>query len=116
MTSGGFRAAGRGDLRVGAIVVGHDLSMTYIVQRRNLFYVVGYDGIDAISGKERRRWHPAGKHREDAEQLARRLGVRISRPTPPKGGGPMTVGDFMALLTQMWVTQRPSCPPVREAA
>jgi len=42
------------DLRVGAIVVGHDQSMTYIVQRRNLFYVVGYDGIDAISGKERR--------------------------------------------------------------
>lgn len=31
--------------------------MTYIVQRRNLFYVVGYDGIDAISGMERRRWH-----------------------------------------------------------
>jgi len=77
--------------------------MTYIVQRRNLFYVVGYDGIDAISGKERRRWYPAGKHRDDAEQLARRLGVGSSRPALPKTSRPMTVGDF---LTETWLPRK----------
>lgn len=91
------------DLRVGAIVVGHDQSMTYIVQRRNLFSRVGYDGIDAISGKERRRWHPAGKHRDDAEQLAHRLGVGTSRPALPKASRPMTVGDFM---TDTWLPRK----------
>ncbi|MDQ6726463.1 MAG: site-specific integrase [Actinomycetota bacterium] len=77
--------------------------MTYIVQRRNLSYVVGYDGIDAISGKERRRWYPAGKHRDDAEQLARRLGVGSSRPALPKATRPMTVGDF---LTETWLPRK----------
>ncbi|MGI9016751.1 MAG: hypothetical protein ACR2HR_06545 [Euzebya sp.] len=33
--------------------------MTYIVNRRDRFYVVAYDGIDPISGRQRRRWHPA---------------------------------------------------------
>jgi hypothetical protein len=32
--------------------------MTYIVQRNDRFYVVAYDGLDPLTGKERRRWHP----------------------------------------------------------
>ena len=34
--------------------------MAYIVHRKDRFYVVAYDGIDPINGRERRRWHPAG--------------------------------------------------------
>jgi hypothetical protein len=45
-------------------------SMTYIVQRVDRFYVVVYDGLDPLSGKERRRWHPAGHHRDEAETVA----------------------------------------------
>ena len=40
--------------------------MTYIIQRQERFYVVAYDGLDPLTGKERRRWHPAGR-----EQAAR---------------------------------------------
>lgn len=44
--------------------------MTYIAQRSNRFYVVAYDGIDTITGRERRRWKPAGHSRTDAEATA----------------------------------------------
>jgi hypothetical protein len=32
----------------------------YVAKRRNRFYAVIYEGIDPITGRERRRWHPAG--------------------------------------------------------
>ena len=47
--------------------------MAYIIQRKNRFYVVAYDGLDPLSGKERRRWHPAGHDRHEAEQMAARI-------------------------------------------
>jgi integrase len=47
--------------------------MAYIIQRKNRFYVVAYDGIDPLTGRERRRWHPAGHSRSDAEAIAARL-------------------------------------------
>ena len=47
--------------------------MAYIVQRKDRFYVVAYDGIDSVSGRERRRWHPAGHSRADAEAIEARL-------------------------------------------
>ncbi|MAT04780.1 MAG: hypothetical protein CL424_07030 [Acidimicrobiaceae bacterium] len=49
--------------------------MAYIVQRNNQFYVVAYNGVDPHTGKERRRWHPAGRSRDDAEAIAARLGA-----------------------------------------
>lgn len=47
--------------------------MAYIVNRKDRFYVVAYDGVDPLTGRGRRRWHPAGDDRQDAELLARRL-------------------------------------------
>jgi integrase len=47
--------------------------MAYIVQRQNRFYVVAYDGIDPATGRERRRWHPAGHSRADADAVKARL-------------------------------------------
>ena len=44
--------------------------MTYIVQRKSRFYVVAYDGTDPLTGREHRRWHPAGHSRTDAEAIA----------------------------------------------
>jgi hypothetical protein len=41
--------------------------MTYIMQRKDRFYAVAYDGLDPMTGRERRRWHPAGTNRTDAE-------------------------------------------------
>lgn len=43
--------------------------MAYIVSRKNRFYVVAYDGIDPVTGKERRKWLPAGHARTDAEAI-----------------------------------------------
>ena len=45
--------------------------MSYIVQRQDRFYVVAYDGLDPLTGKERRRWHPAGRDRAEADAMAR---------------------------------------------
>lgn len=55
------------------------MAMSYIVQRNNRFYVVAYNGHDPITGRERRRWHPAGSDRSDAETVQRRLDAQ--RPT-----------------------------------
>ena len=37
-----------------------------------------YDGLDPVTGRERRRWHPAGVDRAAAEQLARRLAAEVN--------------------------------------
>lgn len=45
----------------------------YVTQRRGRFYAVIYEGLDPVTGREIRRWHPAGKDRAVAERLARKL-------------------------------------------
>ena len=55
--------------------------MSYIVQRKDRFYVVAYDGLDPLSGRERRRWHPVGHDRDEAEAVRRRLELEPRRPT-----------------------------------
>ena len=51
----------------------------YAAKRRNRYYAVIYEGIDPITGRERRRWHPAGTDREEAGVS---LTVSQSRPAP----------------------------------
>ncbi|HZA78965.1 MAG TPA: hypothetical protein VE623_21525 [Acidimicrobiales bacterium] len=76
--------------------------MTYIVQRKDRFHVVAYDGVDPLTGRERRRWHPVGTDRGEAEMVAARLAGERETP-PPATGGPVTVGGF---LTQTWMPQK----------
>ena len=45
----------------------------YVVRKGNRWYAVIYEGIDPVTGRERRRWHAAGTERADAERLAARL-------------------------------------------
>lgn len=73
--------------------------MAYIVQRKDRFYVVDYDGLDPLTGKERRRWHPAGNERHEAEQLAARI-ERDAAGSAPLRGGPVQLGEF---LTEAWL-------------
>jgi hypothetical protein len=40
-----------------------------IQKKGNRWYAVVYDGIDAETGKQRRRWVAAGSRRADAEQV-----------------------------------------------
>jgi len=76
--------------------------MTYIVQRKDRFYVVAYDGLDPLTGKERRRWHPVGNARDEAEAIAAHLDEQREVP-PPSTGGSITFGTF---LTETWVPQK----------
>ncbi|MDQ3681145.1 MAG: site-specific integrase [Actinomycetota bacterium] len=69
--------------------------MTYIVQRKDRFYVVAYDGLDPLTGKERRRWHPVGRDRAEAEAIAAQVDSQRV-PAPPARGGPTTLGEFLA--------------------
>jgi hypothetical protein len=40
--------------------------MTYIVERSTCFYVVTYDGLDPLTGRERRRCIPIGHDRSES--------------------------------------------------
>jgi len=50
----------------------------YVARKGDRWYAVVYEGLDPVTGKERRRWHPAGTTREDAEQLAARLAAELN--------------------------------------
>jgi len=76
--------------------------MTYIVQRQDRFYVVAHDGLDPLTGKERRCWHPVGHDRAEAEAVAARLDSQRVAP-PPAKGGPITLGDY---LTKTWLPHK----------
>lgn len=65
--------------------------MSYIVQRNNRFYVVTYNGHDPITGRERRRWHPAGSDPGDAEEVRR----RVDRQRPRQSCA-VSLGGFMS--------------------
>lgn len=45
----------------------------YVAKKGRRWYAVIYEGIDPVTGKERRSWHAAGTKRADAERLAARL-------------------------------------------
>ena len=76
--------------------------MTYVVERRSRFYVVAYDGLDPLTGRERRRWIPVGHDRTEAERVAARLdSERIAGPAPNRGT--VTFGEF---LTRTWMPHK----------
>lgn len=49
----------------------------YVAQKGNRWYAVVYEGLDPATGRERRKWHPAGIERVDAERLAARLASEL---------------------------------------
>lgn len=50
----------------------------YVARKGNRWYAVISEGLDPVTGKERRRWHPAGTSREEAERLAARLVAEVN--------------------------------------
>ncbi len=70
----------------------------YVAQKGNRWYAVIYDGLDPVTGRERRSWHPAGYDRTEAERLARRLAAEVN-------GRDDTVRSltFGAYLTERWL-------------
>ena len=70
----------------------------YVAKKGNQFYAVIYEGLDPVTGKEKRTWHPAGPDRSAAEKLARELAAEIDG----RGGKtrPLTFGAY---LTEQWL-------------
>ncbi len=50
----------------------------YVTKKGDRWYAVIYEGLDPVTGKERRTWHPAGTNRRDAERLAARLAAKFN--------------------------------------
>jgi len=70
----------------------------YIAKKGNRYYAVIYEGLDPVTGKEVRKWHPAGTCRDEAETLAHKLAARTD-------GGTDSIRSltFGAYLTQQWL-------------
>ena len=47
----------------------------HVARKRDRYYAVIYEGLDPVTGKERRSRHPAGTDRSEAEALVARLAV-----------------------------------------
>jgi integrase len=45
----------------------------HVARKRGRYYAVIYEGLDLVTGKEKRSWHSAGTDRAEAEALAARL-------------------------------------------
>ena len=76
--------------------------MAYIVNRNDHFYVVAYDGVDPNTGKERRRWHPAGRSRADAEAVAASITETAGAPVA-LGRDAVTLGEH---FRASWLPKR----------
>ena len=48
----------------------------YVARKGNCWYAVIDQGLDPVTGRERRRWHTAGTSRADAVKLATRLAAQ----------------------------------------
>lgn len=71
----------------------------YTAKKGNRYYAVIYEGVDPATGKERRRWYPAGSRKADAEKLVTELVKRHNdgEYRPPER---LTVGEY---LTERWL-------------
>ncbi|MFP5579851.1 MAG: tyrosine-type recombinase/integrase [Acidimicrobiia bacterium] len=70
----------------------------HVARKRDRYYAVIYEGLDPITGKERRRWHPAGTDRSEAEVLVARLAAeRDGRNDEVRS---LTFGAY---LTSQWL-------------
>lgn len=49
-----------------------------MARKGDRWYGVVYEGVDPVTGRERRTWHPAGTTREEAERLAARLAAELN--------------------------------------
>jgi integrase len=78
----------------------------YVVQKGARFYAVIYEGVDPLTGRERRRWHPVGVDRDAAEQLAT---VLAGEACPSDRQAGLTLATF--LLRQWLPAKRVSLRP-----
>lgn len=69
-----------------------------IKKRGDRYYAVIYEGLDPVTGKELRSWHPAGTDRAEAEKLAEKLAAAETKRI-----GTARSLTFGAYLTSQWL-------------
>ena len=70
----------------------------YVARKGRQYYAVIYEGLDPVTGKERRRWHPAGPDKTAAETLAHKLAAE----TNSREGRSRSL-TFGAYLSEQWL-------------
>ncbi|MCU1399648.1 MAG: Tyrosine recombinase XerC [Acidimicrobiales bacterium] len=70
----------------------------YVARKGDRYYAVIYEGIDPLTGRDRRRWYPAGTEKTAAEALASDLADRHRR-----GGHERSSLTVAVYLTQRWL-------------
>lgn len=73
----------------------------YIARKGDRYYAVIYEGLDPLTGRERRRWHPAGTDEALARQLATDLADRRCDDSHERAS--LTVAVY---LTQRWLPSK----------
>ena len=71
----------------------------YTAKKGNRYYAVIYEGVDPATGKERRRWYPAGPRRSDAEKLVTEL-VKRHNDGDYRAPDKITLGTY---LVEKWL-------------
>jgi hypothetical protein len=70
----------------------------YVTRKRDRYYAVIYEGLDPVTGRERRTWHPAGTDRSEAERLAACLAAQCNGRNDE-----VRALTFGAYLTRHWL-------------
>jgi hypothetical protein len=77
----------------GSHETGRTLMHGHVARKRDRYYAVIYEGLDPVTGKERRTWHPAGTDRVVAGRLVARLAAeRDGRNDEARS---LTVGAYL---------------------
>jgi integrase len=71
----------------------------YTAKKGSRYYAVIYEGVDPATGKERRRWYPAGTRKTDADKLVTEL-VKRHHDGDYRAPDRITLGDY---LTERWL-------------
>ena len=79
-----------------------DIMQGYVARKGDRYYAVIYEGIDPLTGRERRRWHPAG-----TDQGSRREARTRSRRSTPPRRRPRAIGSSPLPCTSPSVGCRP---------
>jgi len=73
----------------------------YVAKKGDRWYAVIYEGLDPVTGKERRSWHAAGTSRQGAERLAAHLAAKLNARNDE--GRSLS---FDAYLTTRWLPDK----------
>lgn len=73
----------------------------YVSKKGERYYAVVYEGLDPLTGRERRRWHPAGTCETEARELAAQLAEARASDRPQRSSPTVAV-----YLTQRWLPSK----------